>query len=97
VSRLSKRIKTASFAEVDQLRARIDELAPENARFREALSNAESNNFLSTVLIALGGSIVSYATFTGNAAPAFANAGAGCLLAGIFRMMVLLVRDWRRK
>src|SRR4051812_2152506 len=74
-------------ASVDRLQARVDELTPENARLHEALANAESNGTLATILIAGGGGIVSYATFTGQVAPSLANLGAGCLLSGMAIML----------
>lgn len=72
--------------EVYRLQARIDELGPENSRLAEAQANAESNNVVATILIGVGGFAVSFATFTGEAASAVANASAGCLLAGITMM-----------
>ena len=46
--------------------ARLLKLEPENARLQEALSNAEANNVVATILIVAGGFLVSYATFTGR-------------------------------
>jgi hypothetical protein len=81
---------------VEQLQARVDLLGPENARLAEALANAESNSVLATMLIGGGGGIVSYATFTGQVAPALANVGAGCLLGGIAVMVFQSIRRWQR-
>jgi hypothetical protein len=73
-------------AEVDQLRARVDQLGPENSRLDEALGHAESNGVLATILVGTGGFLVSYATFTGQAT-LWANGAAGCLIAGIVMML----------
>ena len=81
-------------AEVQRLQAKVDELGPENARLRESLSNAESNNTFTTILIVVGGFAVSYATFTGNSAQMWANAALGCLLAGV---ALLVWQTWRRR
>src|SRR5258707_14087513 len=59
-------------AEIVRLQARVDQLGPESSRLHEALSNAESNSTLATILIGLGGFLVSYATFTGQAAETWA-------------------------
>ena len=77
--------------------ARLSELAPENARLEEALSNAEFNGVLATSLIGIGGFLVSYATFTGKAAETWANVAAGCLLSGIALLLGQSVRRWRRR
>lgn len=82
--------------EVEVLRARVDQLAPATARLEEALSDAESTNVLSTILMVFGGFLVSYAGFTGQAAKQWANAAAGCLLAGILVMLWQAARRWRR-
>jgi len=58
----------------------------------KALSNAESNNVVATILIGIGGCLVSYAGFTGKAAEKWANVAAGCLLAGIGLMTWQSVR-----
>jgi hypothetical protein len=81
---------------VERLQAQVDLLGPENARLTEALANAGSNSVLATMLIGAGGGIVSYATFTGQVAPALANVGAGCLLGGIAVMAFQTIRRWRR-
>ncbi len=85
--------------EKDELKRQITillELAPENARLQEALSNAESNNTIATILIGIGGFLVSYATFTGKSAETWANIAAGCLLSGIILLISLSVRRRRR-
>ena len=79
---------------VERLQAERNRLAPENARLREALSNAEANNLVSTVLIVVGGGIISYATFTGRIGQRLADIGCGALLAGVFLM---LIRNFRWK
>jgi prefoldin subunit 5 len=81
---------------VERLQARVDVLGPESACLTEALTNAESNSVLATMLIGGGGGIVCYATFTGQVAPALANVGAGCLLGGIAVMAFQSIRHWRR-
>jgi prefoldin subunit 5 len=82
---------------VERLQAQVDLLGPENARLTEALANAGSNSVLATMLIGAGGGIVSYATFTGQVAPALANVGAGCLLGGIAVMAFQTIRRWQRR
>ena len=82
--------------EVIRLQLLLDQIAPRNARLEEALGNAESNNVASTILIGVGGFLVSYATFTGKAAERWANVAAGCLLAGIGLMIWQSFRRWRR-
>jgi len=81
--------------EVIRLQVRVDELGPKNSQLQEALNNAESNNTLAMILIAVGGFTVSYATFTGDAAKAWANIAAGCLLAGIGMLFWQSARRWR--
>jgi hypothetical protein len=88
-----KRLQT----EVDRLRERVDQLGPENSRLGEALSNAESNNTLATILNTIGGFSVSYATFTGKAAETWSKGAAGCLLAGIGMLLWQSARRWRRQ
>jgi hypothetical protein len=83
-------------AKVDRLQELVDQLAPKNARLEESLANAEANNVLATVLIGVGGFLVSYATFTGQSAGAWANFSAGCLMAGIFLLLYQSFRHWRR-
>jgi len=83
-------------AEVVRLHAIIDRFGPENARLCEALSNAESNSVIATILVGVGGFLVSYATFTGNLAKSWADVSAGLLLAGIGLMIWQSVRRWRR-
>lgn len=83
-----KRLQSA----MDRLQARIDELGPENARLGEALGTAEANNLVATILIGVGGFLVSYATFTGKAAERWANIAAGTLLSGIVLMIWQSVR-----
>jgi prefoldin subunit 5 len=94
--RALERDKNRLLSEIKQLRARLDELGPECARLRESLDNARTYNVASTTLTVVGGFLVSYATFTGKAAPALANAAAGCLLAGIFLMLVQSVLHRRK-
>lgn len=74
-------------AEVARLQSLVDRLGPRNARLVEALDNAVSNNVIATILIGVGGFLVSYATFAGKSAERWANVAAGCLLAGIGLML----------
>lgn len=83
-------------AECNELRKRVDCLAPQHSRLSEALANAESNNVVATILIGLGGFLVSFATFTGKSAERWASVAAGCLLAGIGLMLWQSFRRWRR-
>ncbi len=53
----------------------------------EAMGSTEANNAVATILIGVGGFLVSYATFTGNAASTWANASGGCLLGGIVLLL----------
>ncbi len=76
---------------------RLIRLAPENARLEEALDNAGANNLVATILISVGGFLVSYATFTDKMAPKLAAAAAGCLLAGIGLMAWQSLRRWRKR
>ena len=79
---------------VEGLQAALDGLTPENARLSEALKNAEANNFVSTILIGVGGAVISYATFTGKISQQVANVGCGVLLAGVFLMLIGNLRRW---
>jgi len=83
-------------SEVARLSRETSRLSPENARLQEALSGAESINVVATILIGVGGFLVSYATFTGGSATLWANVSAGLLLAGIILMTWQSVRQWRR-
>jgi prefoldin subunit 5 len=76
--------------------ASLRRLEPEKARLEEALSNAETNSIVATALIAIGGFLVSYATFTGKSAEFWANIAAGCLLSGIVILLAQSIRRWRR-
>ena len=82
--------------EVDRLGSEVARLLESLGRVRETLDNAEANNVLATVLIGLGGSLVSYAAFTGNLAPVWVNLSAGLLLAGLGLLLWQSVRRWRR-
>ncbi len=75
-------------AEVQRLQAKIEQLGPENARLRESLRNERSNNTFATILIVVGGVVVSYATYLDKSAQTnWANAGLACLLAGICSLL----------
>ena len=78
------------------LQREVDRLAPELPRLRESLGNAEANNVYATILIGLGGFLVSYATFTEKLAKVWANLSAGLLLAGVGLLIWQSARRWRR-
>jgi hypothetical protein len=82
---------------IEQLQAEVDRLAPENARLIEALRSVEANNIVATILIAVGGGIISYATFTGNVGPRVADVGGGALLAGAFLPFTATIRRRRAR
>jgi hypothetical protein len=48
---------------VERLQSLVDQLAPENARLREAHGNAVVNNIVATIFVAVGGGSISFATF----------------------------------
>jgi hypothetical protein len=52
---------------------------------------------IATILIGIGGFLVSYATFTGKPAETWANVAAGCLLSGIVLLFGQSLRRWRRR
>ena len=79
---------------LDELQIEVNQLAPVNARLKEALDNAQTINLVSTMFIAVGGGIISYATFTGKVGPQVADVGAGLLLAGVVLLLVATVRRW---
>jgi prefoldin subunit 5 len=80
--------------EVRDLRDDVGRLGSENARLQQSLDNAESNSLVSTILIAVGGGVISYAAFTGNVAKRVADAGAGIFLAGAFLILIANARRW---
>ncbi len=82
---------------IEHLQAEVIRITPENAQLREALKNAEANNLVSTILIVVGGGIISYATFTGNVGRRVADVGGGALLAGAFLLFTANVRRWLGK
>jgi hypothetical protein len=84
-------------AEVARLQGVVDKLTPVESRLTEALRNAESNSTLATILIAVSGFSVSYATFAGRAATAWANIAAGSLIAGIVMLLWQSASRWRRR
>lgn len=81
-------------SDVQRLQGEVDRLAPENARLKESLGSAEANNIVSTILIVLGGGVISYATFVGNVGPRVADTGAGMLLAGVLVLAFANLRRW---
>lgn len=84
----------------EELKAEVARLLPyvaEKARLEEALGVAELIDVLATILIGIGGFLVSYATFTGKVAQAWANFAGGCLVSGIVMLVGQSVRRWRRR
>jgi hypothetical protein len=77
---------------VDQLQALVDRLGPENARLQEALANAAANNVLATILVAIGGGAISFATFAEGASKRVAYVGVAILMSGV---LVLLFPAFR--
>ena len=55
--------KSRLLKEVKDLQAMVGRLAPANARLEEAHANAVANNILATILVAIGGGAISFATF----------------------------------
>jgi hypothetical protein len=84
--------KRRLLGEVDQLQAMVDRLAPENARLREAYGNAVAHNILATILVAIGGGAIRFATFAEGASKVVAWVGAALLGAGV----VILIFATRR-
>lgn len=82
--------------EVDRLGPEVARLEESLTRLRDALENAEANNVYATVLIGVGGFLVSYATFTEKLAEVWANLSAGLLLAGVGLLIWQFARRWRR-
>jgi hypothetical protein len=83
-----------------ELKAEVARLLPyvaEKARLEEALGTAELLDVIATILIGIGGFLVSYATFTGKTAETWANVAAGCLLSGIVLLFGQSLRRWRRR
>jgi hypothetical protein len=54
---------------IERLQALIDCLGPENARLTESLENEKSYNVATTLLITVGGGLMSYATPRGRCRP----------------------------
>jgi predicted phage tail protein len=77
---------------VEQLQALVDRIGPENARLHEALANAVANNVLATILVAIGGGAISFATFAEGASKAVAYVGVAILASGV---LVLLFPAFR--
>jgi hypothetical protein len=77
---------------VDELRAMVDRLAPENARLREAHANAVVNNILATIFVAVGGGAISFATFVEGSSKAVAWVGAAFLGAGVLILILATLR-----
>ena len=77
------RDKESFRSEAARLQMIVARLSPENARLHEALRRAESGSMLATILVGIGGFLVSYASFTGGSAKWWANVSLGLLVAGI--------------
>jgi hypothetical protein len=72
---------------LDRLQAAVDRLGPENARLEEALANAAANNVLATILVAIGGGSISFATFAESASKAVAYVGVAVLASGVLILL----------
>jgi hypothetical protein len=73
---------------VDQLQAMVDRLAPENARLKEAHGYAMANHILATILVAIGGGAISFATFVPGLSKAVAYVRAALLGTGVLILIV---------
>jgi hypothetical protein len=73
---------------IEQLQATVDRLGPENARLEEALAN----NVLATILVAIGGGAISFATFAEGASKAVAYIGAALLASGVLVLVFPALR-----
>src|SRR5689334_16584398 len=69
---LVDRERTRLLGRNEQLQEMVDRLGPESARLEEALGNAVANNVLGTILVAIGGGAISFATFAEGASKAMA-------------------------
>ena len=81
---------------MDKLQARVDRLAPENARLEEAHGNAVANNILATILVAIGGGAISFATFAEGASKVVAYVGVAVLISGVLVLIFPAFRAARR-
>jgi membrane-bound ClpP family serine protease len=77
---------------VDQLQAMVDRLTPANARLEEAHANAVANNILATILVAIGGGAISFATFAEGASKAVAYLGVAILISGVLILIFATLR-----
>jgi hypothetical protein len=68
----------------------------ENARLKEALYHAMTIKPYALVAISTGGIIVSYAILIGRASEKWAAVADGVLVFGIFTMLCVSARWWRR-
>ncbi len=82
---------------VNELQAMVDRLAPENARLEEAHSHAVANNILATVLVAIGGGAIRFATVAGGASKAVAWVGAALLGGGVVILIFAILRGCATK
>ena len=78
---------------VDELQAVVDRLGPENARLKEALGNAVANNVLATILVAIGGGSISFATFVEGASKVVAYLGVAVLVSGVLVLISPVLRS----
>ncbi len=69
-------------AKMDELRSRMEDLAGENGQLRQALNGERTLSLISTLLLSIGGGIISYAAFIGNISKRVADVGAGDLRRG---------------
>lgn len=77
---------------VHKLQARLDRLAPANARLEEAYGNAVANNILATILVAIGGGAISFATFVEAASRVLAYVGVAVLISGVLVLIFPALR-----
>ena len=74
-----------------------DRLGPEDARLEEAPGNAVVNNVLATMLVAIGGGAISFATFAEGASRAVAYIGAAVLASGVLILALAAFRGRRSR
>ena len=79
---------------IEALQSANDRLRPEVARLAEALDSAQAWNAGTTILVTIGGALVSYATFADTASKRFADFGVALVAGGL--LFMLLARFARR-
>lgn len=86
--------KKALTEDVGRLRSRLAEMAPENARLKEALRAIQWVDLVSAAFITGGGSAMSYAAFIEDADREFATGGLVATLAGLALLVAATFRRW---